>query len=238
MYLVHLGRGRVVEQVEHPLADQHVLPQRHRPVFADHHPGLAAHGDQPVGELLGVGHGGRQRHQRHRLRQVDDHLFPDRATEPVGQVVHLVHDHVAQVTQGVRAGVEHVAQHLGGHHHDRGVPVDRVVAGEQADLVRPVLLDQVVVLLVGQRLDRRRVEALAPLGQREMDRELAHHRLASPGRSAHQHPTALLQGLAGVPLERVELEAQPLDEVAEGRHAGVLLGPPAGRRVPLGRAGS
>ena len=28
--------------------------------------------------------------------QVDDHLFPDRAAEPVGEVVHLVHDDVAE----------------------------------------------------------------------------------------------------------------------------------------------
>ena len=34
-------------------------------------------------------------------RQVDDHLFPDRAAEPVGQVVHLVHHHVGQAAAGV-----------------------------------------------------------------------------------------------------------------------------------------
>ncbi len=63
MHLVHLRGVGVVEQVEHPLADQHVLPQRHRPVLTHHHPGLAAHRDQPVGELLRVGHRGRQRDQ-------------------------------------------------------------------------------------------------------------------------------------------------------------------------------
>ena len=52
----------------------------------------------------------------HRLGQVQDHLLPHRAAEPVGQVVHLVHDDVGQPGQGRRAGVEHVAQHLGGHH--------------------------------------------------------------------------------------------------------------------------
>ena len=97
--------------------------------------------------------------------QVDDHLLPDRAAEPVGEVVHLVHHHVRQAVQGRRAGVEHVAQHLGGHHHHRRVAVDRVVAGQQADLVGAVPRDQVVVLLVGQRLDRRGVEALAALAR-------------------------------------------------------------------------
>ena len=75
---------------------------------------------------------------RHRLRQVDDHLLPDRAAEPVGQVVHLVHHDVAEAGQRGRAGVEHVAQHLGGHHDHRRVAVDRVVAGQQADPVGAV----------------------------------------------------------------------------------------------------
>ena len=58
--------------------------------------GLAAHGLQPLAELLGVGHGRRQRDQRHRLGQVDDHLLPDRAAVAVGEVVHLVHHDVAE----------------------------------------------------------------------------------------------------------------------------------------------
>ena len=29
-------------------------------------------------------------------RQMDDHLLPHRAAEPVGEVVHLVHHHVAE----------------------------------------------------------------------------------------------------------------------------------------------
>ena len=33
------------------------------------------------------------------VRQVDDDLFPHRAAEAVGQVVHLVHDHVAQAAR-------------------------------------------------------------------------------------------------------------------------------------------
>ena len=144
----------VDEQVVQPAPDQHVLPQRHRPVLGDDHLGVAADRVQPVAELLGVGDRGRQRHQPHRLGQVDDHLLPDGAAEPVGEVVHLVHDHVAEPGQGAGARVEHVAQHLGRHDDDRGLAVDAVVAGEQADLVRAVPLDQVGVLLVGQRLDR------------------------------------------------------------------------------------
>ena len=99
--------------------DHDVLEQRHRPLLLHDRGGLAAHGGQPLAELLGVGDGRRQRHQGHRLRQVDDDLLPDRAAHPVGEVVHLVHHDVAQAQQGARAGVEHVAQHLGGHHDHR-----------------------------------------------------------------------------------------------------------------------
>jgi hypothetical protein len=231
-----------VEQVEHPLADQHVLPERHRPVLADHHLGLAgADGDQPVGELLVVADRRGQRHQRHRRREVDDDLLPDRAAEPVGQVVHLVHHHVGQAGEAGRARVEHVAQHLGGHHDHRGVAVDRVVAGEQADLVGAVPVHQVVVFLVGERLDRRGVEALAAPGggarggaQGQMHGELAHHRLAGAGGRADQHPAAALQGLARPPLEVVQVEADIEHEVVEGRELGHPGRPPSGRRIPFG----
>jgi hypothetical protein len=56
--------------------------------------------------------------------------------------------------------------------------VDAVVAGEQADASAVVAADEVGVLLVGQRLDRRGVEALAALGQRQVHGVLADHRLA------------------------------------------------------------
>ena len=69
------------EQVVQPGADQHVLPQRHRPVLVDDDRGAAADLRQPVAELLGVADRRRQRDQLHRLGQVDDHLFPDRAAE-------------------------------------------------------------------------------------------------------------------------------------------------------------
>ena len=53
------------------------------------------------------------------------------------EVVDLVEHDVGEDRQ-VGAGVDHVAQHLGGHHHHRRVTVDRVVAGEQPDPVGAV----------------------------------------------------------------------------------------------------
>ncbi|GAB3839526.1 hypothetical protein GCM10029963_06880 [Micromonospora andamanensis] len=159
---------------------------------------------------------------------MDDDLLPHPAAEPVGQVVDLVHHHVRQALEGGRAGVEHVAQHLGGHHHHRGVAVYGVVAGEQPHLRGAVPVDQVVVLLVRQRLDRGGVEALAPgaVGrfrppgrtlQRQVYGELADHRLAGPGRRADQHAAAPLQGLARLPLEVVEVEPQVSGEFFKRR---------------------
>ena len=86
-----------------------------------------------------------------------------------------------------RVGVDHVPQHLGGHHHHRRLGVDAGVAGQQADVGRAVPADQVGVLLVRQRLDRGGVERLAAPLQGQPDRELADDRLAGPGRRGDQH---------------------------------------------------
>ena len=207
---IDVGGG---EQVEQPTADHDVLEQRHGPLLLQDGGRLATHGGQPLAELLGVGDRRRQRHQGHRLRQVDDDLLPDRATHPVGEVVDLVHHDVAEAQQRARAGVEHVAEHLGGHHDDRRLAVDHVVAGQQADVVGAVAPDQVVVLLVGQRLDRRRVERLAARLQRQVDGELTDDRLAGAGRRGDQDTAAALDLPARAHLEVVELEAVEAGEV-------------------------
>jgi hypothetical protein len=207
-------------EVEDLAAGQHVLPQRHRAVLGDDDPGLAAHGLEPLAELLGVGDRRREGDQLHRLGQVDDHLLPDRAAEAVGEVVHLVHHHEAEAVEGGGAGVEHVAQHLGGHHHHRRVAVDRVVPGQQADVLGPVPLDQVGELLVRQGLDGGGVEALAALAQRQEDRVLPHDGLAGPGRRRHEDPVPPVQRCAALDLEFVEPERIQSGELRERRGHG------------------
>ena len=226
------GMVVVGEQVVEPVPGQHVLPQRHGPVLVHDHRRPAADLIKPVAELLGVAHGRGQGHHADRLGQVDDHFFPDRAARGVGQVVHLVQDDVAEARQRRRSGIQHVAQHLGGHHHHRRLAVDAVVPGEQAHGLVVVPADQVGVLLVGQGLDRRGVEALAALAQRQVHGELADHGLARPGGRGDQHAAARAQRAAGRNLEVIEVEVVELAERREFR----VRPPGAGRGIPFRRS--
>ena len=212
-----LDTAVVVEQVEESLAHQHVLPQRHRAVLVDHHGGVTAHRLDPAAELLGVADRRREADQADLFGQMQDDLLPHRAAHPVGQEVDLVHHYVGKPVQGVGTRVEHVAQHLGGHHHHRRVAVDRLVAGEQPDPLSPVPAHQVVVFLVAQRLDRRGVEALLSRRERQVDRELTHHGLARTGRRAHQHAVTAFQGRTRPLLEGIEPEGQLSGEIGQLR---------------------
>ena len=223
-------RRVVLEEREHLAPHEHVLVQGHGPALLDDRRGRPAHLTQPVAELLGVGDRRRQGDDADRLGQADDDLLPHGAAEAVGEVVHLVHDHVAEPVEGPRARVEHVAQHLGRHDDDRRLAVHGAVARQEPHLVGAVALDEVVELLVGECLDGRRVEALAPRREREVHGELAHDRLARPGGRRHEHAAARLDLLARLHLEGVEREpVQPaeLREVgvtSRGRGLGELLG--------------
>ena len=128
--------GPVVEEVEQSLTDHDVLPQRHGPVFVDDHRGVPANRLNPAAELLGVADRRRKADQPHVFGQVQDHLLPHRAPHPVGEKVHLVHHDMRKAMQRIRIRVQHVAKHFGGHHHHRRIPVDRLVAGQQADAFR------------------------------------------------------------------------------------------------------
>ncbi len=156
---------------------------------------------------------------------MDDHLFPYRATETVGEVVHLIHHDEPQTAQRRGIGVEHVAQHLGGHHDDARRSVDVRVAREQPDLVVAVHLLQLVELLVRQRLDGRGVERLvARLEHRQVDRELADDGLAGPGGCGDEHAPPVLEGVASGDLEIVELEPLHLGEIGRVRVRGTRSG--------------
>ena len=80
----------------------------------------------------------------------------------------------------------------------------------------PWSLHEVAVLLVRERLERRRVEDLAAVGPGLVDGVLGHQRLARPGGRGDQHALAGVERVEREPLEAVEREAAP---GFEGRRA-------------------
>ncbi len=203
---IHEGASGALEKIEQPPADQHVLRQRDGSVLVHHDGGVTAYGLDPATELLGVADRRGQADQQHVVGQVQDDLLPHRTAHPVGEEVHLVHHDVGKPLQCSRIRIQHVAQHFGGHHHDVGITVDGLVAGEQSDLVGAVAGHQVVVFLVAQRLDRCGVEALSAGRQGQMHGELAHDRLARTRGRTHQHTVPAFERAAGAQLEIVECE--------------------------------
>jgi hypothetical protein len=141
-----------------------------------------------------------------RVTSMDDDLLPHRAPIAVLEVVHLVEHDRPEGVERRRPGVDHVAQHLGGHHDDRCVAVDGVVAGEQAHPHCPVPLHELAVLLVGQGLERCRVERFSSLGQGLGHRVLPHHRLSRPGRRGDEDRPPGVERIEGGALEDVERE--------------------------------
>src|SRR5207245_10785361 len=111
-----------------------------------------------------------------------------------------------------------VAQDLGGHDHDRRAVVDRVFAGYEADRLLAVGADEVVELLVAERLEGRRVQDLGPVHQRPEDGLLGDDRLAARGGGADENSAApafeLVDRLA---LEGVQLERERLLELVDER---------------------
>ena len=149
----------------------------------------AAHRREPLAEDHGVGDGRRQAHERDVGRGQDQDLLPDAAAVGVLEEVHLVEDDDAEALELGRAREQHVAQHLGRHDDDRRGGPDRHVAGEEPDGVVAVLGAQVRELLVRQRLERRRVEGLAPRGARDVDAVGGDERLAGARRARSRAPS-------------------------------------------------
>ena len=75
--------------------------------------------------------------------------------------------------------------------------------------VRAVHPHEVPVLLVRERLERRRVERLRPAGEREADRVLGDDRLARAGRRGDEHRLPGVERVERLALERIEGEAEP-----------------------------
>ena len=143
---------------------------------------------------------------------MDDDFLPHGPAEPVGQIVHFVENHVAQCVQRGGTLVEHVAQHFGGHDHDVRLGVDRGVASEQAYLVRAVHVDQIMVFLIAQRLDRCGVEGFDVAFLGEVNGKIRHYGFAGTGWGRDQYVAAGFERVIGFGLEIVQFERQGFGE--------------------------
>ena len=150
------------------------------------------------------------------LGKVNNRLFPHCATETVRQVVHLIHHHVAQAGQRGRVSVEHVAQHLGGHHDHGCFRVNARIAGQQTHVILTVRAHEVVVLLVAQRLNGGRVERLHAAAQRQVDTELTHNGLTGTRRRGNEDGTVRLHGGTRLTLKIIQRKIQGRFKSSQG----------------------
>src|SRR5205823_13688194 len=150
--------------------------------------------------------------------RLDDDLLPHRPAWEVVDVVHLVEHDVTDQVEARGVFVDEVAQDLRRHHDDRRVVVDRVLAGHETDRAFAVGADEVVILLIAQRLERSGVKDFPAVSERPEDRVFRHDRLAARGRRADQHPALpTIELLDGFALERIEVEGQRFLELFDQR---------------------
>ena len=95
---------------------------------------------------------------------MQENLLPDSAPVGIFKEVDLVQHHPSQVSHGMAACVEHVAEHFGSHHHHWRLGSQYLVAGHETNPVMPEHLSQIPVLLVGQSLNGCGVEGALSCG--------------------------------------------------------------------------
>ena len=157
---IDVGETPVAKEIMESPSNGHVLGQRDGATLGDDYTNVLAHLVQPLPEFLRVGHGRRESDDLDLRVQTEDDFLPDRATETISQVVHLVEHDPTQGVEGVGVAVDHIPQHLSRHDDNGSFRVDGDVTSQQTHLVLTVTSHQIMELLVGQRLDRGGVEAL------------------------------------------------------------------------------
>ncbi len=208
------GPPIVLEQGQHQnllaFASMHgkVVPQHDRPLALDDHRGVAPHRAQPIPQLTGVVHRRRETDEADLGRRHHQDFLPDAAPVGILNEMDLVEDDRVEALEKVRAGEEHVAQHLGGHDDDGRPRAEGGVPRQQPDVVLAVGGGQLAVLLVGECLERRGVERLAPRRQGAMDRVRRHERLARSGGRRDEHRVPGIEGGERIALKVVECERQ------------------------------
>ena len=200
----------VIKQRMQPFGAAKTELQRHRPEVADDQIGRAVDLFNPVGELPSIGHGGGETHQLNCRRAVNDRFLPHGAPLGIIHVVALIEHHGFHPFQGILTvfdlRIKHVAEDLGGHHHDRGFAVGGEIPRHQAHAIGAELLAEIPQFLVRQRLQRGGVKNTLAMGQGAMDGVLANQGFARSGGGTYHHRMPLVQGSDGLQLEVIKGE--------------------------------
>ena len=183
--------------------------------------------DDPLGELLGVGDRRREEHVSHGVRKEVNRLFPDDAALEISHVMNLVEDDPTNLAHDLAAAVQHRAKHLRGHDETRRALVDDGVAGHQAHVAELVL--ELPELLVGERLERGRVDDALAVSERHRDGVLGHDGLPRGSMRGDHHALALFHHLDRFLLERVQSEGVHLGGILLVVDARVGIGRPTRR---------
>ena len=110
--------------------------ERHRPKLCLHHMAwLAFQAHDPLGQFIGVGHGGGQHDDVGLLRQEDQGLLPHHTPLLVTHVVDLVEHNLFGLVDNGRTPEQHVTVYLRSHDDAECVGVDRHVSRHEAHLV-------------------------------------------------------------------------------------------------------
>ena len=152
---------------------------------------------------------------------MNDGFLPDRAPLGIIHVVALIKHHRLNIGQRIitfiRFGIEHVAEDLSGHHHDRGLSIHTQITGHQTDVLVTELLSEISQLLIGEGLQRSCVEDLLTMGQGAIDGVFAHQRLARTRGSADNNGMPVIQCCDGIQLKVIQRKWKDRSRIKAGR---------------------
>ena len=185
---------------------EHMLFQWYRTLLRYHQCGFVTNGFNPLGKILDIGDCCGKTDYFHVLRQVDDNFFPYRTSETVGKIMHLIENHITKRFKRYGMLIQHIAQHFGGHDHNVRFGIDGCVSGQQSNLICTVLGNQIMILLIAQRLDRRGIESFDVSCLCQIDSKIRHDRFASSGWCRHKNIVSRFQRLVGLQLKFIELK--------------------------------